>query len=121
MHCRGAKQRSGLSPDRPNAYIGPMANRSELDDPSVASFAWARYKRLMRWMAFAAFTSSTAAIAILYARNPDASVHLFIAAAGGVFVSVLLGAALMGLVFLSAGTGHDGAIEDRLEEERNRP
>ena len=98
-----------------------MANRSELDDPAVASFAWARYKRLMRWMAFAAFTSAAIAITILRLRNPEASIHLFIAAAAGVFISVLLGAALMGLVFLSAGTGHDEAIEDRLEEERNRP
>lgn len=104
-----------------NRYSARMANRSELDDPAVASFAWARYRRLMRWMAFAAFASSAIAIAILYIRNPGASVHLFIAAAAGVFVSVLLGAALMGLVFLSAGTGHDEAIEDRLEEERNRP
>lgn len=98
-----------------------MANRSQLDDPAVSSFAWDRYKRLMRWMAFAAASSSTAAIAILHIRNPGASIHLFIAAAGGVFVSVLLGAALMGLVFLSSGTGHDETIEDRLEEERNRP
>lgn len=72
-------------------------------------------------MAFAAFTSAAIAITILRARNPEASIHLFIAAAAGVFISVLLGAALMGLVFLSAGTGHDEAIEDRLEEERNRP
>lgn len=98
-----------------------MANRSELDDPAVSGFAWARYKRLMRWMALAALASTAAAIAILYIRNPGASIHLFIAAAGGVFVSVMLGAALMGLVFLSAGTGHDAAIEDRLEDERNRP
>lgn len=98
-----------------------MSTRSELDDPAVASFAWARYKRLMRWMAFAAFSSAAVAISILYIRNPGASIHLFIAAAAGVFVSVLLGAALMGLVFLSAGTGHDESIEERLEEERNRP
>jgi hypothetical protein len=97
-----------------------MTKRSELDDPAVSRFAWDRYKRLMRWMAFAAATSSAAAIAILYWRNPGASIHLFIAAAGGVFVSVLLGAALMGLVFLSSGTGHDESIEDRLEDERNR-
>lgn len=98
-----------------------MANRSELDDPAVASFAWRRYKRLMLWMAFAAASSSALALTILHMRNPDASIHLFIAAAGGVFISVMLGAALMGLVFLSSGTGHDESIEDRLEEERNRP
>lgn len=98
-----------------------MTRPSRLDDPAVASFAWARYRRLMRWMALAAGTATVIALAILYVRNPDASIHLFIAAASGVFVTVLLGAALMGLVFLSAGTGHDDAIEDRLEEERQKP
>ena len=32
--------------------------------------------------------------------------------AGGIFFSVLLAAALMGLVFLSSGTGHDERIQD---------
>lgn len=98
-----------------------MSRYSELDDPENARFAWARYRRLMWWMALAAAASVAIAVAILYRRNPDASIHLFIAAAAGVFVSVLLAAALMGLVFLSAGTGHDESIEDRLEEERERP
>lgn len=98
-----------------------MTLPSNLDDPDVATFAWRRYRRLMLWMALAALISSVIAIAVLHSRNPDASIHLYIAAAAGVFVSVLLGAALMGLVFLSSGTGHDEAIEDRLEEERNRP
>jgi hypothetical protein len=41
-------------------------------------------------------------------------------AAGGIFFTVLLAAALMGLVFLSSGSGHDFKIEDptRPEEER---
>jgi uncharacterized integral membrane protein len=98
-----------------------MTKPSQLDDPAVARFAWARYRRLMGWMAFAAGLATIIALSILYVRNPDASIHLFIAAAGGVFVTVLLGAALMGLVFLSAGTGHDEAIEDRLEDERQKP
>lgn len=97
-----------------------MTRYSELDDPDNARFAWARYRRLLRWMASAAAASAGVALVILYRRNPDASIHLFIAAAAGVFATVLLAAALMGLVFLSAGTGHDEAIEDRLEEERER-
>ena len=94
---------------------------SKLDDPVVAQFAWQRYRRLMLWMVLVALVTATIAITILRVRNPDASIHLFIAAAAGIFVSVALGAALMGLVFLSSGTGHDEAIEDRLEEERQRP
>ena len=51
-----------------------MARKSPLEDPETAAFAWARYRRIMRFM--------------------------------------LLASALMGLVFLSAGTGHDDSIED---------
>lgn len=98
-----------------------MVRKSQLDDPRVATHAWARYRRLMAWMALSALAAVITALLFLYSRHPDASIHLFIAAAAGVFVSVMLGAALMGLVFLSAGTGHDEAIEDFLEEERNRP
>lgn len=35
----------------------------------------------------------------------------------GVFTTVMLAAALMGLMFLSSGTGHDDRIEDRLRDE----
>ncbi len=66
----------------------------------------------MRWMAGVAAFTAAASIVFLARRHPDASIHLYIAAGLGTFLSVLLGAALMSLVFLSAGTGHDGAIED---------
>lgn len=51
---------------------------------------------------------------------------LYIATAGIIF-SVMLMSALMGLVFLSSGTGHDEAIEDPFadladdENEQHRP
>jgi hypothetical protein len=103
------------------AYGGGMTQPSNLDNPHVSSHAWQRYRRLMLWMAGVALVTTIVAIFFLQGRNPGASIHLYIAAAAGVFISVLLGSALMGLVFLSSGTGHDEAIEDRLEEERNRP
>ena len=98
-----------------------MTRPSQLEDPDIARHAWRRYRRLMLWMAGAAFVTTTVALTVLRIRNPDASIHLYIAAAAGIFLSVLLGTALMGLVFLSAGTGHDEAIEDRLEDERQKP
>ena len=39
------------------------------------------------------------------------------ATTAGVGLSVMLGAALMGLVFLSSGSGHDEAIEDPFEDD----
>ncbi len=98
-----------------------MDRPSPLDDPRTAAFAWRRYRRLMVWMTGVALVAVIVAILFLYGRNGPASIHLYIAAAAGVFLSVLLGAALMGLVFLSAGSGHDESITDRLGEELDKP
>ena len=38
------------------------------------------------------------------------SIHFYIASALGIGFTMLLGGALMGLVFLSSGTGHDEAV-----------
>ena len=48
------------------------------------------------------------------------TIHMIIATAAGVGLSVMLGAALMGLVFLSSGTGHDESVTDLTEDERER-
>ena len=60
------------------------------------------------------------ALALLYKHNGLVSIHVYIAAALGIGFTMLLMSALMGLTFLSNGTGHDAAIVDKLEEERNR-
>ena len=39
-------------------------------------------------------------------------IHMLIATSAGVFVSVMLASALMGLVFLSAGSGHDETVRE---------
>jgi hypothetical protein len=97
-----------------------MIPRSPLDDPETAAYAWARYRRIMRFMMGVTVGTVLIAMALLYRSNGFASVHLFIAAALGISVTMLLASALMGLAFLSHGTGHDEAITDFLEEERNR-
>lgn len=98
-----------------------MDRPSPLEEPRTAAYAWARYRRLMWWMAGAAAVAVAVALWFLYERNGAASIHLYIAAGLGVFLSVLLGAALMGLVFLSAGSGHDDVITDRLGDQRDEP
>jgi hypothetical protein len=45
------------------------------------------------------------------------TIHMIIATAAGIGLSVMLGAALMGLVFLSSGSGHDESIEDPFEDD----
>jgi hypothetical protein len=90
-----------------------MALPSPLDDPSNARNAWARYRRLMRWMALLSLTTGIIGIVALRLSVGDTvTIHMMIATAAGMGGAVMLTAALMGLVFLSSGTGHDEAIED---------
>jgi hypothetical protein len=100
-----------------------MGVKSPLDDPQVAAFAWARYKRLMRWMMLVTLTMVIGAVVVLYRQNGLISIHFYIATALGISFAMLLMSALMGLVFLSNGTGHDQALSDQADEdvEANRP
>jgi hypothetical protein len=95
-----------------------MIPKSPLDDPETAAFAWARFRRLMRWMMLVTVTMVIGSMVVLYRSNGLVSVHFYIATALGIGFAMLLMSALMGLVFLSAGTGHDDAIIDPLEDER---
>ncbi|GGD60233.1 hypothetical protein [Croceicoccus mobilis] len=94
-----------------------MAGRSPLDDPQNAAFAWGRYKRLMKGMGLVTALTVTAVLGWLYFENGFVSIHFFIAWGLGIGVMMMLTAALMGLVFLSNGTGHDEAIDDRMGDE----
>lgn len=87
-----------------------MAKKSPLDDPEQAAFAWARYRRLMRLMFLMTLGVVALAMAVLYDGDSKASVHYYIAIALGIGFTMLMASALMGLVFLSAGTGHDDSI-----------
>jgi hypothetical protein len=89
-----------------------MARRSPLDDPGVAAHAWARYKRLMRWMVGFTAAVIVVALTLVYRQVGMASIHLYLATALGVGFATLLMSALMGLVFLSSGTGHDESLAD---------
>jgi len=95
-----------------------MASFSPLDDPVNASFAWARYRLLMKWMGAFAGLVVLAVLVLLYFWYGFVSIHLYIATALGVGLTIMLMAALMGLVFLSSGTGHDESIEDPFEDMR---
>ena len=99
-----------------------MAHKSPLDDPENAAFAWARYRRLMRLMLGITVATVIIAIAILYNQVDEVSPHFFIATALGIGFSMLLMSALMGLVFLSNGTGHDASVDNSLDDlDPNRP
>lgn len=94
-----------------------MPQPSRLDDPLYASVAWARYWRLMRGMAMFTLLCITISLAILFYLHGFVSIHMYIAMAGGVALTLMLMAALMGLVFLSSGSGHDESIDDPVSQD----
>lgn len=94
--------------------MGAMANKSPLDDPETAAHAWARYRQVMRILLSVTIGTVVIALGLLFAFNGAISVHFYIAVALGISFTMLLGGGLMGLVFLSNGTGHDESVDNRL-------
>lgn len=82
-------------------------DRNKLSDPDYAAFAWGRFRRIMRWMAVAALVAVIGALLYLWISGAPLTLHLVIATIAGVFFTVMLGTGLMGLAFLSSGSGHD--------------
>ena len=81
-----------------------------LSDPEQAAFAWARFRRILLWMALAGVLCSAAAVWGLARWQGPLHWVTVLAAVGGVFGSVMMAGALMGLVFLSSGSGHDESV-----------
>jgi hypothetical protein len=89
---------------------------SPLEDSDYSEFAWGRYKRLMWWMVLASIAATILCMLLLKWLMGEVPLIMGALAAGGIFFSVLLAAALMGLVFLSSGSGHDEIIVDPFAE-----
>lgn len=121
LRIRPALRRKSVARVRPRAHGPGMSGKSPLDDPQVAAYAWARYKRLMRWMMLVTLTMVVGAVVVLYRENGFVSIHFYIATALGISFAMLLTSALMGLVFLSHGTGHDQALSDGDDKEEGGP
>ena len=80
-----------------------------LPKAEAPALAWSRYKRMMKWMALASAIAAALAVAYLKATSETMPWPMVLATIAGVGLSVMLGTALMGLVFLSDRTGHDDA------------
>lgn len=78
-----------------------------LEDFERAAIAWARYKRMMKWMALAAVVTVLIALIYLKSFGQPVPIHMMIATIAGVGLSVLVGTGLMGLIFLSNRSGMD--------------
>ncbi len=90
---------------------------SPLDDRAVAASAFGRFRRFMRGWAWFSAAMVILTVGWLYREEGLVSIHFYIATALGVGFTMMLGGALMGLVFLSSGTGHDEAVRDWEEDQ----
>ena len=86
--------------------------------PSPRHSLLRRFRRIMTWMA--AFAIVIAAIAVLLVARGDEGlhVHMLIATALGVGLTVLLATGLMTLVFLSSSSGYDDAAAQSTHEDQ---
>lgn len=93
-------------------HMESMTNPAGLSDPDYAAFAWSRFRRIVGWMAVVAAVFIVIAIAVLQEVYGPMGWVAILAVIGGAGGSIMLTAVLMGLVFLSSGTGHDEAVKE---------
>jgi hypothetical protein len=99
--------------------MGKAMDRSPLDDPATAAYAWARFRRVFKAWSLFTLAVVVAVLGWLVASRGFETVHLYLAMAIGVGVTMELAGALMGLAFLSSGTGHDEAVRDYASDEHD--
>ena len=83
-------------------------------DPSL----FQSFRRIMRWLALFAVAVAALAVAIVAHGDSGLHIHMLIATALGVGLTVLLATALMTLAFLSSKSGHDDRAAHVYEEDK---
>ncbi|MFL5036159.1 MAG: hypothetical protein ACJ8EC_14205 [Microvirga sp.] len=76
-----------------------------------------RFWRIFRLLALLSVVIAALAVVLVTWGEQSPSIHLMLATALGAGLTVLLGTALMALVFLSANSGHDDAATPHLHKE----
>ena len=90
----------------------PDHRQPGLADPAYAAFAWARFRRMLAAMALAAAACAGGCWWWIDRVYGPLGWIATLALLGGAFVTILLASALMGLAFLSSGSGHDEAVRE---------
>ena len=84
----------------------PIPRRGKPDHGRAAA-AWKRYWTIMRWMALLSVVTVLLSLIYLKSAGRPVSIHMMIATAAGVGLTMLVGTGLMGLLFVSNRSGHD--------------
>jgi hypothetical protein len=79
------------------------------------------FVRIMRWGALFSIAIAILAVLLVYQGESSVHAHMLIATALGVGLSVLLGIALMTLVFLSSRMGQDADAADHTQKDDHDP
>jgi hypothetical protein len=82
-----------------------------LRDPDYARYAWGRFRLIMAWMTCAGAAASALVIVVMAWIQGALRLVTMFAVLGGVGGSVMMAGALMGLIFMSSGTGHDEDVD----------
>lgn len=85
----------------------PQGNPRPDPLPSPGQTTMRRFWRLFRLLALLSILIAAIAVVLVARGDPTIHVHMLIATALGVGLTVLLGTGLMTLAFLSSSSGHD--------------
>jgi uncharacterized BrkB/YihY/UPF0761 family membrane protein len=89
-------------------------------DAKPRGWHWRRYRRLLAMMFGLAVVTITGTLFVLHGEGVVLRLNVVIALTLGIGVSLMLAGALMGLLFVSANSGHDDAVERPLAPPRRR-
>ena len=78
-----------------------------------------RFWRIFRLLALLSIVIAAIAVILVARGDPTIHIHMLIATALGIGLTVLLGTALMSLTFLSSSSGHDDQATPHIREEND--
>ena len=85
--------------------------------PSPRYALMRRFWRIFRLLAMLAIVIAAIAVVLVARGDPTLHIHMLIATALGIGLTVLLGTALMTLAFFSSSSGHDEQASTHVHQE----
>jgi hypothetical protein len=108
-----------LDPPKPRRQraIVPQGKPRPDPIPSPRHSLMQRFWRIFRLLALLSIVIAAIAVILVARGDPTVHIHMLIATALGIGLTVLLGTALMTLTFLSSSSGHDDQATPQIREE----